>query len=84
MIRRLLQFLLSRNAEQITDKLADSYPVRRLAQMVVSAMFRVKALTEEQKIANPKTVKTFLDKFEKNIKEEMEKAKMELENKQKK
>lgn len=84
MIKRLLQIFLSRNADQLAERLSDSYLMRRAAQMVVSVFYRTKAITEESnlgKLADSEKVKMFLDKFQKNIAEEMQKAKMELESK---
>lgn len=54
--------------------------------MVVSVFYRTKAITEEtdlKKLADSERVKTFLEKFQKNIAEEMEKAKEQLEKKPK-
>lgn len=87
MIKRLLQFFLSRNADQIAERLSDSYLMRRAAQIIVSAFYRTKALTEESnlgKLAESEKVKGLLEKFQKNIAEEMQKAKAELEKKQQK
>lgn len=83
--RRILQLLLSRNADQIAEKLSDSYVMRRAAQMVVSVFYRTKAITEENNLsrfADSDKLKSLLDKFQKNIAEEMQKAKQELEKKQ--
>lgn len=85
-IRRILTMLLSRNTDQLAEKLADSYVMRRAAQMVVSVFFRAKAITEEKKldkIVDSDKMKVFLEKFQKNIAEEMQKAKQELESKKK-
>jgi mediator of RNA polymerase II transcription subunit 9 len=78
--------LLSRNADQLSEKLADSYVMRRAAQMVVSVFYRTKAITEENKldkIVDSDKLKLFVEKFQKNIQEEMQKAKQELESKRK-
>jgi mediator of RNA polymerase II transcription subunit 9 len=85
--RFLFKYLL--NNPQIVEKLADSYVMRRLAQMSVSAFFKAKAIAEEAKNERFKDfdsakLKSFLDKFHTNFKEEMEKAKTELEEQKKK
>lgn len=85
MIKKLVQFMLSRNAEQLTEKLSDSYLMRRAAQMVVSVFYRTKALTQDQKIDNftiVDKIRSFIERFQKNISEEMQKTKNELGKKQ--
>lgn len=85
-IKRLLSMLLSRNTDQLAEKLADSYVMRRAAQMVVSVFYRTKAITQENKLdklVDSDKMKIFLEKFQKNIAEEMQKAKQELESKRK-
>ena len=87
MIRKLIQLLLSRNSERLVEQLSDSYLMRRAAQTVVSIFYRTKAIAQEQKlddIVNKQRIRTFLEKFQKNISEEMTKAKQELESKNKK
>jgi len=47
MVLRLLMRYLANN-EQLIQRMADSYPMRRAAQMVVSLMYRTKSLAREQ------------------------------------
>lgn len=85
-IRKLIQLLLNRNSERLIEQLSDSYLMRRAAQMVVSVFYRTKAIAQEQKldeIVDKQKFKSFLEKFQKNIEEEMQKAKQELEAKKK-
>lgn len=84
MIRRLLHILLSRNSEKLVEQLADSYLMRRAAQMVASVFFRTKAIAQEQKLdelVNKEKLKGFIEKFQKNVEEEIEKARKNLEQK---
>lgn len=83
-IKRLLHMLLSRNSEKLVEQLADSYLMRRAAQMATSLFFRTKAIAEEQKITefvDKEKLKKLYEKFQKNLEEEMQKAKKELEGK---
>lgn len=83
-VKRLLALLLNRNSEKLVEQLADSYLMRRAAQMVASAFFRTKAIAEEQKlheIVDKQKLQNFIDKFKKNIEEEIQKAKKEIESK---
>lgn len=47
MVLRLLMRYLANN-EQLIQRMADSYPMRRAAQMVVSLMYRSKSIAREQ------------------------------------
>lgn len=48
----VLRFLMRyfANNEQLVQKLSESYPVRRCAQLAVSVFFRSKNLAEEHKL----------------------------------
>lgn len=86
-VRKIIQLLLSRNSERLIEQLSDSYLMRRAAQMVVSVFYRTKAIAQEQKldeIVDKQKFRNFLEKFQKNIEEEVQKAKQELEAKNKK
>lgn len=68
------------------ERLADSYVMRRLAQMSVGIFFKAKAIAEEAKNDKLKDLdttrlKSVYEKFMKNLNEEMDKAKAELEEK---
>jgi len=87
MIRALLRYFA--NNEKLVEKLSDSYLMRRAAQMSVSIFYRAKSIAEEVKEErvkdlNPEKLRSFLDKFQNNVKEEIAKAKDELEGKNKK
>jgi mediator of RNA polymerase II transcription subunit 9 len=89
MIRALIQYLTNKNAHQLVEKLSDSYLMRRAAQIAVSIFYRTKSIAQEAseeriKDMNPEKMKSFFDKFQKNVKEEIEKVKSELEEKSKK
>lgn len=49
MVLRFLMRYLGNN-EQLVQKLSESYPVRRTAQLVLSVFFRSKNLAEEHKL----------------------------------
>lgn len=86
-VRKIIQLLLNRNSDRLIEQLSDSYLMRRAAQMVVSVFYRTKAIAQEQKldeIVDKQKFRNFLEKFQKNIEEEMQKAKQELEAKNKK
>jgi len=87
MIRALLRYF--GNHDKLVERLSDSYIMRRAAQMSVSVFYRAKAIaqeTKEEKIKDmtPEKLRSFLNKFQDNVKEEIEKAKTELGNKTKK
>lgn len=85
MIRALIRYLL--HNDKLVDKIADSYVMRRIAQMSVHVFFKTKAIAEEAKLEDKlkdldtERIKTIYDKFKKSINEEMEKAKAEMEQK---
>jgi mediator of RNA polymerase II transcription subunit 9 len=75
--------------EEIVKKLSDSYLMRRAAQMTASVYFRAKSVAQEAaeeriKDMSPQKFRSFLDKFQNNVKEEIEKAKNDIDNKMKK
>lgn len=83
-LKQLLALLLNRNSEKLVEQLADSYLMRRAAQIATSVFFRSKAIAEEHKLAqmiDKQKLQGFVDKFKKNIEEEIQKAKKELESK---
>ena len=85
MLRALLRYFA--NNEKLVEKLADSYVMRRAAQMTASLYFRAKSIADvakEEKMKDLQGLKTFIDRFQSNVKEEIEKAKTDLENKSKK
>lgn len=89
MLRALLRYFANNNHEKIVEKLSDSYLMRRAAQMSVSVFYRAKSIAQEVKEErvkdlSPEKLRSFIDSFQKNVKEEIEKAKVDLENKTKK
>lgn len=82
--RKLVQFFINANAERLISQLADSYLMRRAAQMTASLFFRTKAIAEEKKIidmVDKQRLQRIFDRIKKNFGEEIEKAKKELEGK---
>lgn len=89
-VKKLILLLLNRNSEKLIEQLSDSYLMRRVAQTVVSVFYRTKAIAQEQKLdeivdkLNKQRFRTILERFQKNVQEEMQKARQELEAKNKK
>lgn len=86
-IRMILRYLA--NNEKLVEKLSDSYFMRRAAQMAVSVFYRAKSIAQEAseeriKDMSPQKFRSFLDKFQQNVKEEIEKAKNEIDPTKKK
>lgn len=84
-----MRYFSNTHSEKMIEQLADSYLMRRLAQMTASVYFRGKAIAEEVKEEKLKDMNTekfrsFIDKFQANVKEEIDKAKADLESKSKK
>lgn len=83
MIRTLLRYFANTNNEKLVEKLSDSYLMRRAAQTAVSVFYRAKSIAQEAKEErvkdlSPEKLRSFIDQFQKNVKEEIEKAKNEL------
>lgn len=74
--RFLIRYLV--NNQQLIDKLADSYPIRRAAQWVVYLTQRSKQLTQDtmKESLNNQNVQNLGEKLEaylKNVKDQLEK-----------
>ncbi|KAH8371208.1 hypothetical protein KR093_006544 [Drosophila rubida] len=84
MVFRLLMRYLANN-EQLIQRMADSYPMRRAAQLVVSLMYRTKSLAREQGLheMTPERFKSFVNMFKNNVKQEIEGVKQQLKNQKK-
>ncbi|EDW61699.1 protein NCBP2AS2 homolog [Drosophila virilis] len=82
MVLRLLMRYLANN-EQLIQRMADSYPMRRAAQLVVSLMYRSKSLAREQGLheMTPERFKSFVKMFKNNVQQELEGVKRQLKNK---
>lgn len=68
------------NNEQLIQRLAESYPMRRAAQLLVSAYYRSRAVAQEQKLVEmtPDKFKRMMNAFKDNVKQEIEAAKQDL------
>lgn len=75
-LRALLKYLA--NNERIVQKIAESYPVRRAAQLAVSVFYRGK---EKLSDVDPHKVNKFIEflkRFSANLKEGVQDAKKQL------
>lgn len=72
----VLRFLLRyfANNEQLVQRLSESYPVRRAAQLLVAAFLRSKNVAEQRGISDlsPEKLRRFFQQFKTNLKEEIE------------
>ncbi|XP_058054297.1 protein NCBP2AS2 homolog [Anopheles bellator] len=80
-LHAILRYLA--NNEQLIQRLADSYPLRRAAQMVLSAYYRNKSVAEQQKLidVSPERLQQALRNFKTNVQKEIENAKNDLNKK---
>ncbi|XP_055621117.1 protein NCBP2AS2 homolog [Toxorhynchites rutilus septentrionalis] len=76
-LRMILRYLA--NNEQLIQRLAESYPMRRTAQFIVSAYYRSRSIVQERKLENmtPEQFKRILKSFKDNIKQEIESTKQQ-------
>lgn len=76
--RMILRYLA--NNQQLVDRLAASYPIRRAAQLAVSVFYRGKALADEHNLKQltPERFKSLMAAFRTNLKQEIEAAKEEM------
>lgn len=67
----------------MVQRVSESYPVRRAAQLLVSLYFRGQNAIRDSKVSdiNPGKLRSFAERFKNNLKEEMENAKKELKRK---
>lgn len=75
-LRALFRYLA--NNEHLVQKIAESYPVRRAAQLAVSVFFRGKEKLSE---INPEKVNRFVSfyrKFSQNLREGIDDAKKQI------
>lgn len=79
MVFRILMRYLANN-EQLVQRLSESYPVRRAAQLMVAAFHQSKSFAEEKSLANftPERFRKFVNSFKDNVQKELESAKEEL------
>lgn len=78
----VLRFLLRyfANNEQLVQRMADSYAMRRAAQLVLAAFFKSKNIAAERGLneLTPQKFRAIFDTFRTNLKQEIEGAKEEL------
>lgn len=75
MLRLLMRYL--GNNEQLVERLAQSYPIRRAAQMAVALFYRSKSIAAENNLQDftPEKLRSFIRTFQNNLKQEIEAAK---------
>lgn len=75
----VLRFLLRyfANNEQLVQRLAESYPIRRAAQLLVAAFLRSKNVAESRGLndLSPDKLRRFFEQFKTNLKQEIEDVK---------
>lgn len=78
-LRALLRYLA--NNEQLVQKIAESYPVRRAAQLAVSVFYRGKEKMSEVDPQKLNRIMSFIKKFNENLKDGIQDAKTQLKKK---
>lgn len=79
MVLRILMRFFANN-EQLVQRMADSYPMRRAAQLLISVFYKSKTIAEERglKDLTPDRFRAFIRSFQTNLKQEIEGVKDEL------
>lgn len=79
MVLRFL-FRYFANNEQLIQRMSESYPMRRAAQLLIAAFYKSKTVAERQGLneLTPDRFRNFLKQFQTNLKQEIEGAKNEL------
>lgn len=75
-LRALLKYLA--NNERLVQRLADSYPVRRAAQLAISVFYRGKEKVSEMDPQKVNVLLSFFRRFRQNIREGIEDAKKQI------
>lgn len=75
-LRALLKYLA--NNEHLIQKIAESYPVRRAAQLAVSVFYRGKEKLSDMDPQKVNRLVSFFKKFSQNMKEGIEDAKKQI------
>lgn len=76
-LRFLIRYLA--NNERLVQRVSESYPVRRAAQLLVALFFRGQnALRDSGVSAKLTSTRSFAERFGANLKQEMDKAREEL------
>ncbi|GAB0089929.1 Protein NCBP2AS2 [Sergentomyia squamirostris] len=68
------------NNEQLIQRLSESYPIRRAAQLTLYAFYRSKMIAEKNHWT-PERFQAFFKNFNQNFRQELESAKKELKRK---
>lgn len=73
------------NNEKLVEALSQSYVIRRAAQLCVAAFYKGKSYAIEKNLhtMTPEKFQSFIKSFQSNLKQEIEAAKRELQNKKK-
>lgn len=79
MVFRILFRYLANN-EQLIQRMAESYPMRRAAQLLIAAFYRSKSIAEKRGLneLTPDRFRNFFKSFQTNLKQEIEGAKDQL------
>lgn len=79
----VLRFLFQKlaNNEQLVQRLSESYPIRRAAQITLLVFYRGKSLAERHDLINPHRFRSFFRNLNSNLKQEIEAAKKEIKRK---
>lgn len=75
-LRALLRYLA--NNEHLVQKIAESYPVRRAAQLAVSMFYKSKQKVGELDPQQVNRIMSFLKKLNENLREGIQDAKKQL------
>lgn len=75
-LRTILRYLA--NNEHLVQKIADSYPVRRAAQLAVAVFFRGKEKLSDVDPQKVNRLVSFFRKFSQNVREGIDEAKTKL------
>lgn len=75
-LRTILRYLA--NNEHLVQKIAESYPVRRAAQLAVAVFFRGKEKLSDMDPQKVNRLVSFFRKFSQNVKEGIDEAKTKL------
>lgn len=84
MVFRLIVRYLANN-EKLIQRLSESYPIRRAAQLTINVWYRGKQLTEDSNLKNVTAIdwKSLIQRIARNVREEIQQAKNDLHNKRK-
>lgn len=75
-LRTLLKYLA--NNERLVQKIADSYPVRRAAQLAISIFYRGKDKLSDIDPVKVNRIMSFIKKFSQNVREGIDDAKKQI------